>query len=117
MAQTQTVPEPNAGFSQKGGPAAVEQTKTRKKPERKVYANPRERWLGLGSDRVSAVVDAIRVLGHCANSDTYEFQANEVTMAQKAIDLELAKVFEKFENVLKGTGPQLRKKTDKSFSF
>lgn len=58
----------------------------------------REAFLRLATRRTNAVLDRIRVLGHCANRHQYEYDAEDVNKIFRAIDAELRGVKAKFKN-------------------
>lgn len=57
-----------------------------------------EAFRRLATKRTNAVVDKLRVLGHCANPWQYEYSEQDVKKIFKAIDDELKSVKAKFRN-------------------
>lgn len=58
----------------------------------------REAFLRLATKRTNAVLDKIRVLGHCANRHQYEYTQEDVKKIFRAIETELRAVKAKFMN-------------------
>jgi hypothetical protein len=58
----------------------------------------REAFLRLATKRTNALIDRIRVLGHCANRHQYEYDRDDVKRIFRAIDAELRAVKAKFQN-------------------
>ena len=58
----------------------------------------REAFRRLASQRTTAVLERLRILGNCANSQLYEFSDEEVTRVFRAIESELRVVKAKFRN-------------------
>ena len=52
----------------------------------------------LATKRTNAVLERIRVLGHCANPQFYEYSEEEVKKIFRAIEKELKVVKTKFQN-------------------
>ncbi|MBA7636033.1 hypothetical protein ES703_43646 [subsurface metagenome] len=52
----------------------------------------------LATQRTNNVLDRLRVLGHCANPQLYEYSEEDVKRMFKAIDTELRAVRFKFQN-------------------
>ena len=52
----------------------------------------------LATQRTNAVLDRIRILGHCANPHLYEYSDEEVRKIFRAIETELKAVKAKFQN-------------------
>lgn len=57
-----------------------------------------EAFRRLATKRTNAVIDKIRVLGHCANPWLYEYSEEDVKKIFRAIDAELKAVKTKFRN-------------------
>jgi len=57
-----------------------------------------ETFRRLAAKRTNAVIDKLRVLGHCANPWLYEYSEQDVKRMFKAIDNELRAVKAKFIN-------------------
>jgi hypothetical protein len=57
-----------------------------------------EAFRRLATKRTNAVIDKIRVLGHCANPWLYEYSEEDVKKIFRAIDSELKAVKAKFRN-------------------
>ena len=57
-----------------------------------------EAFRRLAIRRTNAVIDKLRVLGHCANPWQYEYSEQDVKKIFKAIDDELKAVKAKFRN-------------------
>ena len=58
----------------------------------------REAFLRLATKRTNAVLDRLRVLGHCANRHQYEYTDDDVKKIIRAIEAELRVVKTKFQN-------------------
>ena len=58
----------------------------------------REAFLRLATRRTNAVLDRIRVLGHCANRHQYEYDQEDVKKIFRTIEAELRAIRAKFEN-------------------
>lgn len=52
----------------------------------------------LATKRTNAVLDKLRILGHCANPWLYEYSEEDVKKIFKAIDAELRALKVKFRN-------------------
>lgn len=52
----------------------------------------------LATKRTNAVLDKLRVLGHCANRALYEYDADDVRMIFNAIEEELRDVKARFRS-------------------
>ncbi len=57
-----------------------------------------EAFRRLATKRTKAVIDKLRVLGHCANPWQYDYSEQDVKKIFKAIDGELKAVKAKFRN-------------------
>jgi hypothetical protein len=57
-----------------------------------------EAFRRLATKRTNAVIDKIRVLGHCANPWLYDYSDEDVRKMFRAIDSELKVVKAKFRN-------------------
>ena len=57
-----------------------------------------EAFRRLATKRTNAVIDKIRVLGHCANPWLYDYSEEDVRKMFRAIDSELKVVKAKFRN-------------------
>jgi len=57
-----------------------------------------ETFRRLATKRTNAVIDKIRILGHCANPWLYEYTDDDVKRIFKAIDSEMKTVKSKFQN-------------------
>lgn len=57
-----------------------------------------ESFRRLATKRTNAVIDKLRVLGHCANPWQYDYSEQDVKKIFKAIDDELKAVKSKFRN-------------------
>lgn len=71
---------------------------------KKKFNNPRERFLEVGETRTNAILDKIRVLGHCSNKSLYSYNPEEINKIFKTIEEELNLTKDKFKN------DQLRKR-------
>ena len=58
----------------------------------------RETFQRLATKRTNAVLERIRVLGHCANPQFYEYGEEDVKKIFRAIEKELKVVKTKFQN-------------------
>jgi len=58
----------------------------------------RAAFVRLANQRTNSVLDRLRVLGHCADQQRYEFSDEDVKRIFKAIDAELRAVKAKFQN-------------------
>ena len=65
-------------------------------PKRK-FNNPRERFLEVAESRTNAILDKIRVLGHCSNKSLYEYNPEEISKIFKTIEDELNNTKAKFK--------------------
>ena len=52
----------------------------------------------LATKRTNAVIERLRVLGHCSNPQLYEYSADDVRKIFRAIESELKTVKSKFNN-------------------
>lgn len=57
-----------------------------------------EAFRRLATKRTNAVIDKIRVLGHCANPWLYDYSDEDVRKMFRAIDSELKVIKAKFRN-------------------
>ena len=57
-----------------------------------------ETFRRLATKRTNAVLDKLRVLGHCANPWLYEYSEQDIKKIFKAIDDELKTIKAKFKN-------------------
>ena len=71
---------------------------------KKKFNNPRERFLEVGETRTNAILDKIRVLGHCSNRSLYDYNPEEINKIFKTIEEELNLTKDKFKH------DQLRKR-------
>ena len=55
----------------------------------------------LATKRTNAVIERIRILGHCANPWQYEYSEEDIRKIFRAIDSELRAVKAKFRNSTK----------------
>ena len=77
--------------------------------KRKKYDNPRERFIEVAESRTNAVLERIRILGHCSNRQLYEYSPDEVYKIFRTIEKELQKTKDKFlVNVQKNKKFRLR---------
>jgi len=58
----------------------------------------REAFRRLATSRTNAVLEKLRILGHCANPWQYEYSEEDVRKIFRAIDAELRAVKVKFQN-------------------
>lgn len=58
----------------------------------------REAFTRLATKRTNAVLEKLRILGHCANPWQYEYSEGDVRKIFRAIDTELRAVKVKFKN-------------------
>ena len=58
----------------------------------------REAFRRLATRRTSAVLDKLRILGHCANPWQYEYSEEDIRKIFRVIDAELRTVKAKFRN-------------------
>lgn len=58
----------------------------------------RDAFRRLATQRTNTVLDRLRILGHCANRQLYEYDTEEVNKIFRAIDAELRDVKAKFKN-------------------
>ena len=65
-------------------------------PKRK-FNNPRERFLEVAEARTNAVLNKIRVLGHCSNKSLYSYAPDEINKIFKTIEDELSQIKTKFK--------------------
>jgi hypothetical protein len=52
----------------------------------------------LASKRTNVVIDRLRILGHCANPQLYEYSQEDVKKIFRAIEADLRAVKAKFKN-------------------
>lgn len=64
----------------------------------KVPESRQEAFRRLATKRTNAVLERIRVLGHCANPQLYEYSEEDVRKIFRAIEKELKIVKTKFQN-------------------
>jgi len=57
----------------------------------------RDRFRRLGTARTKKVIESIRILGHCSNTSTYEYDEEDVKKIFFAIEKELKRVKSKFQ--------------------
>lgn len=60
-----------------------------------------EAFQRLATKRTNAVLERLRVLGHCANPQLYEYSEEDVKKILRAIEKELKIVKTKFQNSTK----------------
>ena len=58
----------------------------------------RDRFVRLAEKRVDKIVDRLRVLGGCANRQLYEYTSKDIEQIKKAIEEELERVIELFND-------------------
>lgn len=58
----------------------------------------RDAFRRLATQRTNAVLDRLRILGHCANPALYEYSEEDVRKMFRAIDAEVRAVKVKFRN-------------------
>lgn len=58
----------------------------------------REAFRRLATQRTNGVLERLRILGHCANPQLYEYSEDDVKKIFRAIDAELRTVKTKFQN-------------------
>lgn len=58
----------------------------------------REAFRRLGTQRTNTVLERLRILGHCANPQLYEYSEEDVRKIFRAIESELRTVKAKFTN-------------------
>ena len=58
----------------------------------------REAFTRLATKRTNAVLEKLRILGHCANPWQYEYSEEDVRKIFRAIDTDLRAVKVKFKN-------------------
>lgn len=68
--------------------------------KRKFY-NSRERFLVIAEARTNAVLEKIRILGNCSNTQLYKYTPEEISKIFRIIDLELNKAKTKFHFIKK----------------
>ena len=64
----------------------------------KVSESRQEAFRRLATKRTNAVLERIRVLGHCANPQLYEYSEQDVKKIFRAIEKELKVAKMKFQN-------------------
>jgi len=64
----------------------------------KVPESKEEAFRRLATKRTNAVLERIRVLGHCANPQLYEYSEQDVKKIFRAIEKELKIVKTRFQN-------------------
>jgi len=57
-----------------------------------------ETFRRLATQRTNAVLERLRILGHCANPQIYEYDERDVRKIFRAIETELKAVKAKFQN-------------------
>jgi hypothetical protein len=57
-----------------------------------------EAFKRLATKRTNAVLERLRILGHCANPQLYEYSEEDVNKIFRAIERELKAVKAKFQN-------------------
>jgi hypothetical protein len=67
----------------------------------KVNETKHETFRRLASQRTNAVLDRIRILGHCSNPHIYEYSQEDVRKMFAAIESEIKSVKAKFVNTNK----------------
>jgi hypothetical protein len=60
-----------------------------------------EAFKRLATKRTNAVLERLRILGHCANPQLYEYSEEDVNKIFRAIERELKAVKAKFQNSTK----------------
>jgi hypothetical protein len=53
---------------------------------KQIFSNNRDRFKTLAENRTNKVISALRVLSHCSNKSTYEYDESDVEKIFKAID-------------------------------
>jgi histidinol phosphatase-like PHP family hydrolase len=64
----------------------------------KISESKEEAFRRLATKRTNAVLERIRVLGHCANPQLYEYSEQDVRKIFRAIEKELKIVKTRFQN-------------------
>jgi len=64
----------------------------------KISESKQEAFRRLATKRTNAVLERIRVLGHCANPQLYEYSEEDVKKIFRAIEKELKIVKTRFQN-------------------
>lgn len=55
------------------------------------YIDKRDRFLNVAEARTNSVLNSIRILGHCANRQLYEYTPDEVSKIFRSIEEETHK--------------------------
>jgi len=58
----------------------------------------REAFRRLGTQRTNAVLERLRILGHCTNPQLYEYSEEDIRKMFRAIEAEVRTVKAKFQN-------------------
>lgn len=53
---------------------------------KQIFSNNRDRFKTLAVNRTNKVISSLRVLSHCSNKSTYEFDESDIEKIFKAID-------------------------------
>jgi len=53
---------------------------------KQIFTNNRDRFKTLAENRTNKVISSLRVLSHCSNKATYEFDESDIEKIFKAID-------------------------------
>lgn len=69
------------------------------KKKKRVMETKREKFVRLSELRTNKVMDALRVLGHCANGYVYEYSDDDIEKIFAAIENEVAICKKKFQGV------------------
>ncbi|MBI2031113.1 MAG: hypothetical protein HYT08_00705 [Candidatus Levybacteria bacterium] len=73
---------------------------------KRTYATKRERFVNVAEARTQAILDKIRILGHCSNKSLYEYEPEEID-----------KIFRTIQNQLSETKTRFSQKRIKEFKL
>jgi hypothetical protein len=60
------------------------------------YADPRERFIRVAEKRTSAVLERLRILSNCANTQLYSYNEGEVKKIFRVIEEEMREAKSRF---------------------
>lgn len=63
---------------------------------KKIYTSNRDRFVEVAQMRTQAVIDRLRVLGHCSNKSLYDYRPEEINKIFRTIQYQLNETKERF---------------------
>lgn len=68
--------------------------------EKKQQENKKEKFKRIAENRTNKIIDMLRLLGNCSNTNNYDFEKEDIDRIMNALERELKGVKNKFENAL-----------------